>query len=324
MPNAPAFLISIDTEGDNIWARPRLPTTRNAAWLPRFHDLCCRYGFKPTYLTNYEMANCPVMIEFGREMLSNQTGEIGMHLHAWDTPPLLPLTADDMNTHPPLIAYPREAIRAKVTTMTRLLEDRFEVPMRSHRAGRWGFDGFYAQVLAEMGYVVDCSVTPHIVWRYGRLDGRQERIVDYRRACETIYQPDRSNVSYPGNIRLVELPMTVMRCDPKVLRSLRDMLPPASIPARALAKIVTPYYWLRPRLGNLARMTWLLDEVIRLRRNYAQLILHSSELMPGGSPYFPDEGAIEALYEELEALFEHASHHFRGSTIGDFAENLPF
>lgn len=38
----PAFLITIDTEGDNIWAR-RLPiTTRNAEYLPRFQKLCER------------------------------------------------------------------------------------------------------------------------------------------------------------------------------------------------------------------------------------------------------------------------------------------
>ena len=32
-------------------------------------------------------------------------------------------------------------------------------------------------------------------------------------------------------------------------------------------------------------------------------MLHSSELMPGGSPTFRDAAAIEDLYVELEAVF---------------------
>ena len=34
-----------------------------------------------------------------------------------------------------------------------------------------------------------------------------------------------------------------------------------------------------------------------------QFALHSSELMPGGSPTFRTEDSIERLYEDLEALF---------------------
>ena len=30
------FIITIDTEGDDLWSRPRAITARNAAWLPRF------------------------------------------------------------------------------------------------------------------------------------------------------------------------------------------------------------------------------------------------------------------------------------------------
>ena len=66
----PAFLITIDTEGDDLWSRPREITTRNAEFLPRFQQLCERYGFKPTWLVDYEMACCPVFGEFGRDVLA--------------------------------------------------------------------------------------------------------------------------------------------------------------------------------------------------------------------------------------------------------------
>ncbi len=66
MTAAPPLLITIDTEGDNQWGRPRSITTKNARFLPRFQELCSRHGLKPTYLTNYEMAVCPDFISFAR------------------------------------------------------------------------------------------------------------------------------------------------------------------------------------------------------------------------------------------------------------------
>ena len=50
------------------------------------------FGFKPTYLTDYEMANSSSFQDFGRNIIKNKTGEIGMHLHAWNTPPIKQLT----------------------------------------------------------------------------------------------------------------------------------------------------------------------------------------------------------------------------------------
>ena len=98
MPTPPALLLTIDTEGDNMWARPREITTRNARRLPRFQGLCERHGLKPTYLTNYEMATDPAFVDFGRDVLARGTGEIGMHLHAWHSPPFdPPLSADDQD-----------------------------------------------------------------------------------------------------------------------------------------------------------------------------------------------------------------------------------
>src|SRR5687768_1169119 len=99
----PFFIVTVDTEGDDLWARPREITTRNASYLPRFQSLCESYGLRPTYLTNYEMAVSPVFQEFGRAMLGRDAAEIGMHLHAWNSPPLVPLTDDDFH-HVPYLA----------------------------------------------------------------------------------------------------------------------------------------------------------------------------------------------------------------------------
>lgn len=51
-------------------------------------------------------------------------------------------------------------------------------------------------------------------------------------------------------------------------------------------------------------------------------MIHSSELMPGGSPSFPDETSINALYHSLEIFFEAISDDYIGMTIGDYAASL--
>ncbi|CAJ0992663.1 hypothetical protein NVIRPANT_00739 [Pantoea sp. Nvir] len=44
----PSFLITIDTEGDNLWHSYRTITTCNTAFIPRFQSLCERFSLKPT------------------------------------------------------------------------------------------------------------------------------------------------------------------------------------------------------------------------------------------------------------------------------------
>src|SRR6476660_3902550 len=128
------FLITIDTEGDNLWTISKTVTTQNARYLPRFQGLCEGYGFKPPWLANFEMAECPAFREFGRDVLRRGQGEIGMHLHALTSPPL---TNDGLTGQAYLIEYPENVTRDKISFMTATPEQPFEPRMVSHRAARW-------------------------------------------------------------------------------------------------------------------------------------------------------------------------------------------
>ena len=202
------FLITIDTEGDNLWGNPDELTTKNAAYLPRFQQLCEKFAFKPTYLTNYEMARSAQFIDLGKDVIKQKTAEIGMHLHAWDMPPDYSLTNNDRKFHPYLIEYPESIMREKVKIMTELLEETFQVKMLSHRAGRWSFDQRYADILIDYGYQVDCSVTPHVSWQDNMGDPSQQGGTDYRDFPEQAYFMDRRTIDRPGGSSLLEIPMT--------------------------------------------------------------------------------------------------------------------
>ncbi len=66
-------------------------------------------------LTNYEMAIDPFYIEFARDVIARGTAEVGMHLHAWNSPPTEPLTADDWRHKPYLIEYSDAMMRERST-----------------------------------------------------------------------------------------------------------------------------------------------------------------------------------------------------------------
>lgn len=314
-----AFLITIDTEGDNIWSSPKVVKTENSRFLPRFQSLCEHYGLKPTYLTNYEMATCERFVEFARDAISRGTAEVGMHLHAWNSPPLT--DEGGRAGMPYLIEYPEPVMTQKVSFMTGVLEERFGVKMVSHRAGRWAFNEAYACILLDHGYRVDCSVTPHVSWREvkGFVDGPGG--TDYRNFPGEPYFIDPRDISRSGGSNLLEVPMTITadrsplgrsaraagRLGPRLLRKAGERLFPAAS-------------WFRPNGRNLGTMLKLLRD--RSRSPYIEFMLHSSELMPGGSPTFPDERSIDRLYDHLEQLFAEARGHYHGATLGEFRDRF--
>ena len=316
------FIITIDTEGDNLWSRPRKITTRNAAFLPRFQELCERFGFKPVYLTNHEMAESDLFAEFGRDVAARGKAEIGMHLHAWNSPPLPTLTADDYFHQPYLVEYPDHLMKEKIRVLTRLLEDRFEQRMVSHRAGRWAFDGRYAEMLRAEGYLVDCSVTPGINWRSHPGDPSGQGGTDYRAFPQRPYFIDPSDISKPAAHGLLEVPMTIrssrlFRLFPIAYR-IRLL--------RRLANAISPETrWLCPLQPSLRtsldrNFQTMLKAVPNSGRDdsHLEFMVHSSELMPGGSPEFRSVGDIDRLYAALAVLFEKLSRFSHGMTLREF------
>ncbi|CAD5351337.1 Deacetylase [Enterobacter cancerogenus] len=309
----PAFLITIDTEGDNLWQKHSSITTENARFLPRFQSLCEKYHFKPVYLTNYEMVVDPFYVEFARDVIARGTGEVGMHLHAWNSPPEVPLTDDDWRYKPYLIEYPDEQMREKVEFMTHLLEDTFQTKMVSHRAGRWAFDERYARLLVELGYQVDCSVTPKVDWRTAKGAPQGTGGTDYRHFPHHSYFMDENDISKPGTSSLLEVPMSIQYKHSALINTLKQGYD------RLRGKVRSPSVnWLRPAGGNVDTMKRVVHQTLEQGSDYVEYMLHSSEYMPGGSPTFKTEAEIEGLYDDLEALFSSLQNQCEGMTLAEY------
>ena len=321
-PPRPALLITVDTEGDDLWARPQEISTENARFLPRFQALCEKYALKPTWLVNYEMAQCPAFVEFARDVALRGAGEIGMHLHAWNCPPLAPLTDNDMRHQPYLTEYAEPVMRDKIRFMTDLLEDRFQRKIRSHRAGRWGLNAVYARLLVEHGYLADCSVTPHISWAEYLGDPNGQGGPDFTRFPQQPYFVDLDQLDRLGDSPLLEVPVSVI--ETRYARSNARMKSSPKWLRRISRRIWPPILSMIPRDNrrSFRHMRTIMRHTADRCRPCVMLATHSSELMPGGSPFFPTARSIERLYRRLEILFASAAKEFRGMTLSEFRKEI--
>ncbi|MDY0928954.1 polysaccharide deacetylase family protein [Pantoea trifolii] len=311
----PAFLITLDTEGDNLWRnRSGKVTTRNVQFLPRFQSLCEKYNFKPTWLTNYEMASDPAYVEFGHDLLARGQGEIGMHLHAWYSPPEYALTDDDWRYQPYLIEFPENILRDKVAYMTDLLESAFQQKMTSHRAGRWAFDEVYARALIDNGYLVDCSVTPRVDWRNSSGAPQGKGGTDYSLFPDHAYYLDINDISRAGDSPLLELPMSIQYRYGAFTNQLKKVW--NDVRGKKRGPSVN---WLRPVGGNVEQMKLVVEQTLSQGNDYVEFMLHSSEFMPDGSPTFKNEADIERLYDDLEQLFSWLQSRTQGMTLTEYA-----
>lgn len=286
-----SFVITIDTESDNQWNVENVQSTKNSKYIPRFQELCEKYYFRPVYLVDYSMANDEFLVEYLSECVYRGACEIGMHLHAWDTPPFVSFDKKSEN-RPYLVEYPEEIMEAKIKTLNELLNAKFDCEIVSHRAGRWAMNDEYFSLLKKYGYKVDCSYTPGINWK--KVTGSKEGGPNYSKV--------NKNAHFHKESGILEVPATVSRLNYFKNKSIRE----------AVKFLVGRNVWLRPALFSNDEMKTLIEHN---KSSISEFMMHSSELMPGGSPYFENEEAIEILYERLELFFAEMSTTHEGKTL---------
>lgn len=294
------FIITVDTEGDNLWeyVAGKEIGTENAKFLQRFQTLCEKYGFKPVYFTNYEMASSEYFVEEAKRWLKAGNCEIGVHLHAWNNPPIVELPAR-YDGNPYLIEYSEDVMRQKFDVIYRLLEERFGEKPTSHRAGRWAMDERYFKILEDYGILVDCSHTPSVDWSQAM--GATMGGSDYSK------MPKGSSIIG----KVLEVPPT--------LRKMRHALS-GSLKHRVRTLLLGDSVWLRPAMESCAAMKKCAKVVSKeVETDYLEFMVHSSEMMPGGSPYFPSAKAIEKMYQDMEQFFAYVKElGYEGCTLKEY------
>ena len=320
------LILTVDTEADNQWESGAELTTANLDHVPRFQALCERFEFPPTYLCTHEVITSAAFDKTLRRPARAGRAEIGAHLHPWSTPPFDPAwdEAGRARTYPSEL--PANLLESKLRTLTTTLGNRIGQAPTSYRAGRWGFSIAQVTLLGKLGYLVDCSVTPLVSWARDR--GLKAGGPDYTKAPLVPYPLSRRDVCFAGSSKVLEVPVTIVYTSRMMRRSrpLRRWFRRhrRSWPARAGDRFLRlAPQWFRPYPQMSAdRLIAVYETASRLGVPAVEMMLHSSELMPGGSPYNRTPAAVDDLFHRLERTFAHlASCGVKGMTLTEFARS---
>jgi hypothetical protein len=157
----PLLLVVVDTEEEFDWSRPhaRENTSVTAIAAQRVAQaIFANHAITPTYVIDYPVASSPAAVEALRAFADRGYCRIGAHLHPWVNPPHIePVNAH--NSYPGNLppALEREKLEILTTTIAQGFGSRPVV----YKAGRYGIGPATAQILEELGYLIDISVVPY-------------------------------------------------------------------------------------------------------------------------------------------------------------------
>ena len=185
---------------------------------PIFKDL----DIKPTLFTSYPVVSNQENFEFLMELTDKWRGEIGAHLHHWNTPPFeqpapkQPVPSQQME---------RNQLQAKIETLLEAMKKSGVEPI-SFRMGRFNMSPKLFSILESTPIKVDSSVAPMRRYYGGP---------DCLAAPTDPYFPNRLNPCKPGISKILEVPMTIIPVLPGLGAWFENLGKQGPLPPKALA-----------------------------------------------------------------------------------------
>jgi hypothetical protein len=196
--------------------------------------------------------------------------------------------------------------REKLRRLTDLIGERFGRRPTSFRAGRYGLDLAGARILSQLGYDVDSSVIAFSDFSgEGGPDFSRAPTAPYFLAGGDLVTPHRSGF-------LLEVPVSVgfNRRSFRLAQTLRSVASSPLLKKVRVAGVLDRLGIVRrikfsPEQSDAASLRRLADVYLQRSAPCLVLMLHSSSLVAGFSPYTPDAPSLERLYRDFELALEH-------------------
>ena len=307
-----AVIVSLDVEEEGLFSGsyPRegaglsnIARLAKLDWLPR------DFGLPLTLLCDYPVLAHGPSRERIDGLVSRVGGEIGAHLHPWNTPPF-----PDMPWPEPVstAVMPLDVFRAKLVTLQRAVAEWTGAPAASFRMGRWNLFKRAMAVLPEVGFLVDSSVAP-----LRHVPGGPDHFL-------APADPYWLRPAGAGGAKLLEAPTTQVPLVPGSARAAHTL---ASRLPRRVGDALLGGFMKTLTLG--VNPVWMPEATMRLavrthvRRGGRAVTLfwHSSELLPGASPHFPDNAAVEGFLAKVRRFADwlRRTYDVRGTTLTELA-----
>ena len=192
----------------------------------------------------------------------------------------------------------------KIETLTTSLTEAFGCHPYSYRAGRWGVNGAHLQILANAGYRVDSSVRPFYV----------DKDFSYQQALTRPYWPSFDDVLKIDESQqsLLEVPTSsgFDRTNFEFLNALHTKLSTAPLNRMRLIGILWLLRILRkitvtPEGHEADDICRCIDACIARGDRIVNMFFHSSDLLPGCTPYVQSAADIQRFLDCIKRCAEH-------------------
>jgi len=306
-----AFTIDVEEEG--LFSGSYLtekPPLHNISSLSLLDPIISEFDLRPTLLVSYQAIRDGYHRDYINGLCHRWRAEIGAHLHPWNTPPLVDLP---YRQPVPSEVMPREILTAKMGSLWRALADMGVVPT-SFRMGRFNLGPKMFSILSGTTIIVDSSVAPMHSYYGGP---------KHLGAPTDPYYPDPADPARPGQSTILEVPLTIL-----------PILPGAGSIFRLMESLPFPpgqwTAWTAQHLASLpAQPVWTglqrLKMACRLHRRRGgrvlTVLLHSSELMPGGCPRHPGREQVSGFMKRLHTFLSWVRNDLQAEpvTLSDLA-----
>jgi len=299
--------VTIDVEEEGLFSGsydPGEARVENVSCLRMLHPMFSDLGIRPTLLVTYQVARHTRHRELLMRLRDNLGGEIGAHLHHWNTPPYAELPGPPPA---PSERIPKQALAAKLSSLMDSLCRMGADPV-SFRMGRFNMGSRMFSLLEPAGIEVDTSVLP----------GRQSYAGPLHLSAPVDpYWPDHAEICRHGRSGVLEVPLTVVPAVPQALRLLtavgaKDAGPGARLSALLQRLLLLPA---QPAWTGLRR----LKAAVRLHQRRGGKVLtvffHSSELMPGGYPRHRTKEDVRRFLARVERFLSWLRGEIRAEPV---------
>jgi hypothetical protein len=317
-----SYMMTIDTEEewdwDKGWPTKNLSLS-NIESLPRFQELCDRHGVATTYFADQAVVESSHARDILLSLADRPNVEIGMHIHPWNTPPILsngPIRTRETFLH----NLPASLIQEKLASVYQCFQNAGLKPT-SFRGGRFSSGSAVHEFLQDHGFLADASVCPFSTWV-------DEGSPDYRtRGLEPVRLPPKKL----SQSALWEIPLTLAftRRPFQLWRRWYNLVEHSWLSKLRLIGIgerlgLVRKVWLSFESPLGAHMTELLDRLQQASVDTICFIIHSSSLLPGGNSFSRTPADVERLFARADSIFRLMQDNpaFQPATVSQVAQQL--
>ncbi len=316
------YTMTVDTEEEWHWDAGwpiRNLSVENIRRLPKLQELCARHGVATTYFTNQAVFDAPEARDILLDVARQESVEIGMHIHPWNTPPLdpdKPVEVRDTFIH----NLPPETITRKLGSVYQRFAGHGLRPT-SFRGGRYSSGPVVQDFLRNKGFLVDASVVPYTTWNdEGAPDFRQRDLYPVR-------LPPRHDADQP----FWEIPLTLgfTRRPFRLWQRLFDRIEHTWVRKLRLIGIaeragLVRRVWLNFELPLGENMIPFLDMLRRINLPCICFTVHSSSLMAGMNGLTPTQADEDRVFSYMNEVFAALARwpEFQPATVTQVAIKL--